>query len=252
MRKLHMVLLGTFMTGVLLGGIGTGIAFGEYSGIEYGGKVSIGEENMAVKELDYAFTPSLEERIVLTPCYRLEENEGSLLVEDASVPVGVVRYRVTYNEKRVTPRLNFWDAEPEEEAWEAAWEEAVAREKEAGREVFPKEENPDGRLEGRENPDGTAEAATQEDAAREGEEESAFIHGETGEAVKPAKHLTYLELGCRFYGNDFEIVMENKDRILKDLKEKRICSYEIMDIRDVEILVNPESLLYVDDRSAWD
>ncbi len=35
MRRIHVILLGIFMTGVLLGGIGTGIAFGEYSTMEY-------------------------------------------------------------------------------------------------------------------------------------------------------------------------------------------------------------------------
>ncbi len=250
MRKLHMVLLGTFVTGVLLGGIGTGIAFGEYSEIEYGGKVSIGGENVVVKELDYAFTPSREERIVLTPCYRLEKNVDSLVVEDASIPVGVVRYRVSYNEKRVAPRLNFWDTEPEDGQWEDAWEEAESRALEAGREIPQKEEEPD-RLAGEESAETATETAASEDAAWEGEEESAFLHEEDGEVIMPSRRLTYLELGCRFYGNDFEIIMENKDRILSDLKQKRICLYELTDIQDVEILVNPESLLYLDDHSGW-
>jgi hypothetical protein len=44
MRKIHVILLAVFTTGVLCGGIGTGIAFGEYSSMEYGGTVMLGEE----------------------------------------------------------------------------------------------------------------------------------------------------------------------------------------------------------------
>ena len=44
MRKIHVILLAVFTTGVLCGGIGTGIAFGEYSSMEYGGAVMLGEE----------------------------------------------------------------------------------------------------------------------------------------------------------------------------------------------------------------
>lgn len=240
MRKLHMALLGVFVTGVLLGGIGTGIAFGEYSGITYGGKVWLGEENMAVKELDYAFTPSTEERIVLVPCYQAEESGNSLLVEDTSIPVGVVRYRVTYNEKRVHPRLNFWDEEVKQEQWEADWEAARERETEAGRSISAQEEP-------------ESEAAAKEPDGQEREEEgAAFVREEEEEVIKPTGKRTYLELGCRYRGDDFDTVMENKDRIMNDLKQKQIYSYEIVNIKSVEILVNPASMLYLDDHSGWD
>ena len=42
MRKIHVILLAVFTTGVLCGGIGTGIAFGEYSSMEYGGHCDAG------------------------------------------------------------------------------------------------------------------------------------------------------------------------------------------------------------------
>ncbi len=47
------ILLGIFLTGVLLTGIGVGIAFGEYSDFTYGGEVLIGNEREEVETKDY-------------------------------------------------------------------------------------------------------------------------------------------------------------------------------------------------------
>lgn len=135
MRKLHIVLLGTFLTGVLLAGIGTGIAFGEYSGFEYDGKIYLGEENAVTKEIDYTFTSSENEKIRLNNC-----------------------------------RWGDWK-----------------------------------------------------------------------------KDTLIVELVNNYFRDDFAALMENKNKILEGLKQKKIASYEIVDIMDVEILVNPKSMPYMDD-----
>ena len=66
MRKIHVILLAVFTTGVLCGGIGTGILL-EYSSMEYGGTVMLGEEYLVTGELMYEFDPVQGEKIPLNP-----------------------------------------------------------------------------------------------------------------------------------------------------------------------------------------
>ena len=132
MRKIHIILLGMFGAGVLLGGIGTGIAFGEYSNFEYGGTVLLGEEHLVTKSLDYIFSPETGERLCLNYCPWGDEQKDTLIVEDELMPEGVVRYEVTYNSEELFPRLISWEAEnteeeekPEKEAGKAAGDETA-------------------------------------------------------------------------------------------------------------------------------
>lgn len=208
MRKLHMVLLGVFGAGVLLGGIGTGIAIGEFSGLEYKGDVMIGEENLITKEFCYNFSAPDGEDVLLSYCYWGDERKDSLLVEDESVPVGEIRYVVTYNEKMVRPRLVSWEQELEDEEWITAEDSREA--------VFEVEE------------------------VDELEEES---------ASEKKRRRVVLELRNNWYGNEFDAMMRNKDQILEDLKEKKLGSYEIAGITDVEVRVNPESMEYIEDQT---
>ena len=47
-------------------------------------------------------------------------------------------------------------------------------------------------------------------------------------------YLTY-----DYKGNEFELFMENKNKILEDLKQKSLSSYEIPHITEVTVRVNP-------------
>lgn len=55
-----------------------------------------------------------------------------------------------------------------------------------------------------------------------------------------------LQLYSMYYGNDFDIFMKNKDRILSELKQGKIGSYEISSIDNVEIWMNPQMKNWVD------
>lgn len=212
MRKIHGVLLGMFAGGVLLGGIGTGIAFGEYSGMEYGGTVLIGEENLVTEELDYAFTPEEGVRVHLGYCPWGDARKRTLVVEDLSVPEGIVRYEVTYNSRELKPELITWEMENEEE------EEA---EPEAG------------------------DAESQEtESASEAETESGVKTESEPEPV-----VTFVELRSRYQGNEFELMMELKDRVLGDIKKGKLSSYESVGIADVAIRVNPKTVPYLEDET---
>lgn len=225
-RNRHVrIWLGIFAAGVLLGGVGTGIAFGEYSGLEYRGQVLLGQENLVTREFEYAFAPEDGKTVLLSYCHWGDERKDSLLVSDPSVPEREVRYVVTYNEEMVRPELTDWEQELEGNTWvtvqEARDSEKVILEEETY-ETFPE-----------------GETASQEGTLTE--EEAAAQEKNPRRAV--------LELRSSWYGDEFDVVMRSKDRILEDLKEKKLGSYEVAGITEVEIRVNPQTLEYVEDRT---
>lgn len=199
MRKVHIVLLTVFAAGVLLGGIGTGIAFGEYSSMGYGETVLLGEEDLVTGELIYEFEPVPGEKIALNPNYWGNSDGKSILLEDANLPMGTICYDVTYNSKMTAPHLSYWETDNRESA------DVV----------------------------GEQEGDTEED---EGTEKSVIVG--------------YLELRTNYIGGEFELVMKSKDRILSDLKQKKLNSYETVYITDVKIRLNPGMLEYVEDFTA--
>lgn len=238
MRKLHIALLSVFATGVLLGGIGTGIAFGEYSGLEYQGEVMLGEENLVTTEFCYDFSMEDEKQVVLNYCHWGDEAKNTLVVEDASVPAGTICYVVTYNEEMVRPKLVHWEQELEEEGWRIIEDSAdeverAALEAEALAADFEK-------------------AAVEESAdAADPAENAADPAENAAEQVTRTKRKTreILELNSYWWGNEFDVVMKNKDRILEDLKQKKIGTYEVAGVTDVEIRVNPVSMPYIEDNT---
>ncbi len=219
MRKLHIVLLVMFAVGVLLGGIGTGIAFGEYSEFEYGEKVLLGEEYLVTKDFDYTFTPQEDTRVLLCHFGWGDPRKDTLLVEDASIPAGVIRYRVTYNEELLRMELISWDEEPEEERQREIWGET----READRSL-PQPE--------------TEIAADGEEAVENGEAQA-----------EKSRKLTYLELRPHYFGNDLELFLQNKDYIIEAAKQRKFANYRIADVERVEIVVNPETVPFLLDDS---
>lgn len=104
MRKIQKILLGVFAGGVLLTGIGTGMALVEYSTLNYGGQKIIGEENLVTKTLEYELEEDQKE-IILGRSYSQRADLVTEVVEDVKVPEYVVQYEVTYNGKRIRPFL---------------------------------------------------------------------------------------------------------------------------------------------------
>lgn len=268
MRKLHIVLLGMFVVGVLLGGIGVGVTFVEYSGFEYGGKVYLGEENLVTKELDYKFTPSVNERIQLNYCYWGDWQQDTLIVQDESIPIGVIRYRVTYNENLANPSLMYWNVEDiQEQEWEDAWKEARQKADAEGWTIEKEMMQQD-------NKEYEQSADLQEILDEDAQETEAYAQTTISEALldedaqeteayaqttispaildeekeqKEQRRKVVVQLESNRFNDEFTLFMENKNKILEELKQKKITSYEIARITDVEILVNPQSMLYIDD-----
>ena len=86
------ILLGIFLAGVLLTGIGVGIAFGEYSDFTYGGEVLIGNEREEVETKDYII--SLGEKKTRVSNFTYTETD---FVVDKKLKDGQVRVEVITN-----------------------------------------------------------------------------------------------------------------------------------------------------------
>lgn len=113
MRRMQKILTGVFLGGVLLSGIGTGVAFVEYSSFAYAGEKQIGQQTLVTRELDFRFEPENGKIHVVRGFWngRIMEDR---IEADENVPAGTVRYVVTYNEKRAEPFLEYEEIEKED------------------------------------------------------------------------------------------------------------------------------------------
>lgn len=105
MNRQHKITVVVFCLGVLLCGIGAGIAFTEFSSLAYGGRQILGDPDMVTENFDVEFEPAENEWSIIgaTGFYRY----GNMNIQtDSSVPVNTVRFCVTYNTKRVAPFTN--------------------------------------------------------------------------------------------------------------------------------------------------
>lgn len=107
MRKFMKIALGVFCTGVLLGGIGTGVAIVEYASMEYTGEHILGAENMKQETRDMAVEPEEGKQIQLRMSSYYYDGQ---IQYEPSVPENTVRFVVTYNPELVTMRP-YYEAE---------------------------------------------------------------------------------------------------------------------------------------------
>ena len=216
--KIRIILAGIFVFGVLLGGVGTGIAFVEYSSFAYAGEKTMGEENLVTRHFDQPFDPAKGRVGVEVGWYGYGDGEGRM-VADPSVPENLVRYEVTYNEKAVTPCVVFDEFEEENQDWDEEPEHTGVQETDESQEAAEVSEGPaDAGSSGQEPPSGPQDR----------------LQGR-------------VLLRVRYTGNDFALWMEYKDDFLKELRERKIASYQQVTLADVTIKVNPATLPYVED-----
>ena len=267
MRKIQKILLGSFLTGVLICGVGAGTAIGEYSSLTYLGERTLGEENLVTENFDYTFDPELG-AIRLHPSWYGGRETAEVQTDDL-VPENVIRYEITYLPETIEPELIFHPREVEEIfREETETEETETEESEAGeteREASETEESEAGETEREaseteESEAGEAErevSGTEESGAGETERE-AFETKETeaGEEKAPSEsrdgnsgRLTPQIQGDllleTWYQGDMGIWMEAKDQILADLKNGKIAGYQVPHIKEITIKVNPATAPYV-------
>ena len=105
MSRLHKRLIVVFCLGVLLCGVGAGVAFTEFSALTYGGRQILGDPDMRTENFDVEFEAGEEARKV----WGVGANDIMLRVDD-SVPRGTVRFCATYNAERIKPYA-YWSEE---------------------------------------------------------------------------------------------------------------------------------------------
>lgn len=230
MRKIQKILLGSFLTGVLICGVGAGTAIGEYSSLTYLGERTLGEEELVTENFDYTFDPELG-AIRLHPSWYGGRKTAEVQTDD-SVPENVIRYEITYLPETIEPELIFRSGKAEE----IFSEEIVTGESEteiAETEAAATEESETETAE-------TEESETEETVAKE---------EETGEEKKSSEILKPQIQGDllleTWYQGDMGIWMEAKDQILADLKDGKIAGYQVPHIKEITIKVNPATEPYV-------
>lgn len=97
MNRIRLILAGVLGGGILLMGIGTGVALKEYSSLEYSGEHIIGDVDMQTEsgELHFAQADEGESYHIYSGAEDVE------IIEDAAMPDAVVQYEVTYNKNTV-------------------------------------------------------------------------------------------------------------------------------------------------------
>ena len=230
MRKIQKILLGSFLTGVLICGVGAGTAIGEYSSLTYLGERTLGEEELVTENFDYTFDPELG-AIRLHPSWYGGRKTAEVQTDD-SVPENVIRYEITYLPETIEPELIFRPGKAEE----IFIEEIVTGESEA--EIAETEAA------------ATEESETETAETEESEiEETVAKEEETGEEKESSEILKPQIQGDllleTWYQGDMGIWMEAKDQILADLKDGKIAGYQVPHIKEITIKVNPATESYV-------
>lgn len=244
MRKIQKILTGTFLTGVLLGGIGTGIAMAEYASMEYGGEKIIGEERLVTRNFDFNFQIDGRKLEVLNISNYGMRNVREIEV-DNSVPVGTVRYEVTYNEDLVTPYLEFQEYEEEQDLSDE--EELMEPESmEESEVVWEEEEIPETSETQEDLEDMPGEEGESPTEMAEPVAESQISQENVEQIQKEAESMGYLRLTAWYDNKEFKLMMENKNDILEELKQKKISNYEIVYITDVKIKINEQTIPYIE------
>lgn len=194
-----------FCAGVLLGGIGTGVAIAEYTSLEYTGEHILDEEKMKTENLDVTVVPKEGKKIRIWRNYQVNRVSYG---ED--VPMNTIRYTITYNPEMV----NFWTNYEEYE------------------EVTEEETGTEAKEESTGEADEEPTDAGEEDPVDPEQEESQYQGG--------------IMLEYYYTGDEFDLFMKNKDKILEELKHGQIGSYRTESIKSVEIWMNPGMKEYIE------
>lgn len=109
MRNVYKIIVGMLVAGVLLAGVGSGVAFAEYSSFEYGGEQVLENSRYITKKLSYKVSKPESEDAEKTEL-NIEMAHwyyGFSTVEDTAVPKDEVRFEIQYlsDRKDITPKI---------------------------------------------------------------------------------------------------------------------------------------------------
>lgn len=111
MRRMHKILGGMLVVGVLLTGIGSGVVFAEYSGFQYGGEVTLEGSKRFTKTIEYKVPlkkssqkeDDAEEKqtLILAVPYDSEQ------IQDPEIPKDTVQFMIHYlsDQEDIAPHI---------------------------------------------------------------------------------------------------------------------------------------------------
>lgn len=108
MRKIYKVISCMLVAGALIAGIGSGVAFAEYSNFEYGGEKVLEGSEYITKVLNYQVSNQGDtqdkQKLYIETMYG---HTYSTIVEDTSVPKNSVRFEIEYltDQKDIRPEI---------------------------------------------------------------------------------------------------------------------------------------------------
>lgn len=110
MRKIWWILIASFFVGILVCGLGVGIAFAEFSGLTYAGEEEIGE--MVKETLVYEVSTDADNYNI---CTTFHIEPGQKIISDNSIPENRIEIDVTYNNETDEPFLYdcYWETNEE-------------------------------------------------------------------------------------------------------------------------------------------
>lgn len=157
-----------FGIGVLLCGLGCGIAFAQYSAFDYAGERVIGEKNIVSETVQE--TIDNDSKLIIYPVGRCDYID---IIADDTVPADKIFFDVEYNSEEINLRVDKEEREKSEDIEEP---------------------------------------------------EIDFYFGD------------YTN------GDDIKEMLMVKDEVLKDLKDRKIGSYKLIDFKSITVRINPANL----------
>lgn len=217
MRKIYKVIGGMLVAGALVAGIGSGVAFAEYSSFEYGGEVMLEGSERFTKTVEYKVSEKIDVLNIMTDVHG---GYNYTVVEDTAVSKDKIQVMVSYlsDDKNVTPEVIQIQGENSEKTDEYMDVESKTT------------EEPD-------------ESMDEESGEAEETSESTEVESKTiqNESKNLGKTYEYIYVGCNYQYNDFRDIMRVKDLILADLKNHKINDYQLDKVEKIEIHINPKA-----------
>ncbi len=233
MRKIYKVIGSMLAVGVFVAGIGSGIAFAEYSSFEYGGEAMLEGSEHFTKTIEYKVSEKTDVLNVMTGINDGYYYHHYTIVEDDAVSEDRIQVMVSYlsDNKDAVPKvqevqIQGEDSENIDESIDIESTESLEETTESM----------------------TAGTTTTESMVTESEEaeettESKQVESKTLQEKSKSldKTYEYIYVDCDYEYDKFRNIMRAKDRVLSDLKNHKLSDYQLDRVEKIEIHVNPKA-----------
>lgn len=109
-ERIKKIAAAVFIAGLLIVGIGCGMAFVEYSSFEYGGEYIIGEKYMTTEVFEVKVDTVEGKKVFDTSRYQ----NGYQVTYDSNIPENSIVYEVSYNSRLFEPEIFYEQYEEDE------------------------------------------------------------------------------------------------------------------------------------------